>query len=224
MKPSRNAARTTLLCDQSGFALIEVLIAAVVLAVGILGLVGAFDSARRLTLLSERRTAMAHRAQLEIERLQTYPYAQLAMASAPSHSSETTNPDYYVNYSTPAKCTSENDGCYAWNAQSTGEEETLVYAKNGECSAGVTTECGVAAASPTGRRCSESIGACEWSDGLVEGRVYDFVTWHTDTNCTECAKKEKASKRLTVVVTGKVPNSNHEPAPVRVSTLVTESS
>lgn len=224
MKPPSIATRARLRSEQSGFALIEVLMAAVVLAVGILGLVGAFDSARRLTLVSERRTEMAHRAQLELERLQTYPYSQLAMASAPSHSSETTNPDYYVNYSTPVKCTSENDGCYAWNLESTGEEETLVYAKNGECTAGVTTECGVAAASPAGRKCSESVAACEWSDGLVEGKVYDFVTWHTDANCTECAKKEKASKRLTVVVTGKVPGGNHEPAPVRVSTLVTESS
>ena len=75
---------------------VEVLIAALVLTVGIVGLIGAFDSSRKLTLLSERRTAMAHRAQLEIERLQTVPYSELAMNSAPTHSSETTNPDYYV--------------------------------------------------------------------------------------------------------------------------------
>ncbi len=208
---------------QDGFTIIEVLIAALVLAVGILGLAGAFDSARRLTLLSERRTAMAHRAQLELERLQTYSYKELAMAAAPAHSSEKTNPDYYVN-SAPASCTNENDGCYAWNGESTGEEETLVYAKNGECTKAVTTECGVVAASPGERKCSEAVGACKWSSGLVEGNVYDFVTWHTDSKCTGCAKKEKSSKRLTVVVTAKVPTGNHEPAWVRVSTLVTEAS
>jgi Tfp pilus assembly protein PilV len=207
-----------------GFALVEVMLAALVLAVGLLGMAGAFDSARRLSLLSERRTAMAHRAQLELERLQTYPYSQLAMAAAPSHSAETNNPDYYVNFNSPVKCTTEGDGCFAWNAQATGEEETLVYAKNGECTKAVTTECGIAATSPTGRKCSEQVGACEWSDGLVEGKVYDFVSWHTDSNCTSCTKKEKAEKRLTVVVTAKVPASNHEPAAVRVSTLVTEAS
>lgn len=217
-------SRVHLLGAADGFSLIEVMAAALVLVVGILGLAGAFDSARRLTLLSERRTAMAHRAQLELERLQVYPYSELAMAAAPKHSSETKNPDYYVNES-PTKCSSEKDGCFAWNSLAISEEETLVYAKSGECTKTVTTECGVVAASPSGRKCSsEVIGACEWSDGLVEGNVYDFVTWHTDSDCSECARKEKAAKRLTVVVTAKVPGDNHEPAPVRVSTLVTESS
>jgi Tfp pilus assembly protein PilV len=215
--------RTSQNARQDGFMLIEAVLAAFVVAIGVAGLAAAFDSSRRLTLLSERRTAMAHRAQLELERLQTYAWGELAMASAPAHSSEQSNPDYYVN-SAPTKCASENYGCYAWNAEATSQEETLVYAKAGECKEGVTSECGVAAASPTGRNCSTKVGGCEWSDGLVEGRVYDFVTWHTDENCTGCLKKEKAAKRLTVVVTGKVPGSNHEPAPVRLSTLVTESS
>ncbi|HWX74039.1 MAG TPA: hypothetical protein VNZ05_01965 [Solirubrobacteraceae bacterium] len=211
---------------QEGFAVLEVLIAAVVLAIGILGMVGAFDSARKLNLLSERRTAMAHRAQLEVERLQSYPYSELAMVTAPSHSAETTNPDYYVNYNSVVKCTSAGDGCFAWDTKSTGEEEALVPAgKNGECTSVVTTECGIAASSPTARKCSAKIGACEWSDGLVEGKVYDFVTWHTDGHCSKggCPAKENY-KRITVVVTSKVPGSNHEPAPVRVSTILTESS
>jgi Tfp pilus assembly protein PilV len=214
----------TRLQAQEGMSIIEVLIAAVVLTVGVLGMIAAFDSSRRLTLLSERRTAMAHRAQLEIERLQTYPYAQLAMVSAPTHSGETTNPDYYVNYSSPVKCTEVAAyGCFAWNEEKTGEEEALV--KGGKaCLSTSEKECGWVETSPTGRKCSEKIGACEWSDGLVEGKVYDFVTWHSDNNCTECTVKEKAAKRLTVVVTAKVPAGNTVPAPVRVSTLVTENS
>jgi Tfp pilus assembly protein PilV len=204
--------------------IVEVLVAAVILAVGISGLIGAFDSARKLSLLSERRTAMGHRAQLEIERLQTYPYSQLAMATKPSHSSETANPDYYVNYASPVKCTEvEAYGCFAFNEQATGEEQALV--KGGkECANTSEKECGWLAASPAGRKCSEKVGACEWSDGLVEGKVYDFVTWHTDSNCTECKVKEKAGKRLTVIVTAKVPAGNKEPAAVRVSTFVTENS
>jgi prepilin-type N-terminal cleavage/methylation domain-containing protein len=207
-----------------GFTLVEVLVTALILAVGILGLIGSFDSARKLTLLSEWRTVMAHRAQLEIERLQTYPYSQLTMASKPSHSSEQTNPDYYVNFNSPIKCTEvESYGCFAWDTQSTGEEGALV--KGGkECASTLEKECGWVATSPTGRECSAKVGACEWKDGLVEGKVYDFVTWRTDNNCTGCPEKERASKLLTVVVTGKVPGSNHKPAPVRVSTLVTESS
>jgi Tfp pilus assembly protein PilV len=207
---------------ESGFMLIEVMVAALVLGIGIVGIVASFDSGRRLTSLSERRTVMAHRAQLEIERLQSYPYSELAMVSAPVHSSEKTNPDYYVN-SSPSKCTSLGDGCYAYNGESTAEEETLVPAgKNGECTAGVSTECGVLSSSPTGRKCSETTGACEWSDGTVEGKVYDFVTWHSDGHCGSACPTKADYKRLTVVVTAKVPAGNHEPAAVRVSTFVVE--
>src|SRR2546430_2159922 len=120
--------------SQDGFTIVEVLIAALVMTIGILGLIGAFDSGRKLTLLSERRTAMAHRAQLELERLQTYPYGQLAMISAPAHASEKNTPDYYVNLNSPVKCTSVGYGCFAFNEQATAEEEPLVApAKEKEC-------------------------------------------------------------------------------------------
>jgi Tfp pilus assembly protein PilV len=223
MKPRPAPPRSRPSPLQNGFAMIEVLVAAFVLTVGILGLIGAFDSARKLTLLSERRTTMAHRAQLEIERLQSYPYLQLAMISAPSHSGESANPDFYVNYSSPVKCTSVGDGCYAWNAEKAGEEEALVPAvKERECASTSETECGIVSATPNGRRCSEHTGACEWSDGLVDGKVYDFVTWHSDGHCgAKCAATQNY-KRLTVVVTVTVPPGTHEVSPIRVSTLIAE--
>jgi Tfp pilus assembly protein PilV len=192
---------------EDGFMLLEVLVAILVLTIGLLGLIGAFASARRLNLLSERRTSMAHRAQLEIERLQAIPYAQLAMHEPPAHSTEPTNPDYYVN-SSPTTCTSVGDGCYAWNAESTSEEEPLVKLETGK---GVN-------ASPTGISCSTEVGACEWQDGLIKGNVYDFVTWHKDENV--CKTAVNNYKRITVVVTVKVPSGNHQPAAVRVSTLI----
>lgn len=210
---------------EDGFMMVEVLIAVMILAVGILGLIGSFNSARKLDLLSERRTLSAHRAQLEIERLQAIPYTQLAMISAPTHSSETTNPDYYVNLNSPVKCSTTS--CFAWDASKTTEEESLVLAAQArECTSSITTECGVVAISPTGRACTEKLGACEWTDGNVSGKVYDFVTWHSDPVCEkeEAGKKlctASSYKRITVVVTATVP-SGRTPAPVRVSTLVAE--
>jgi hypothetical protein len=152
---------------------------------------------------------MAHRAQLEIERLQTYPYSQLAMVAAPTHSSETTNPYYYVVGSE-----------YQWDPAS-ASKETLALATKGECTATPVEGCGVVAAEPGARKCSVSLGPCEWVDGLATGTVYDFVTWHTDGNCGAKCPASENYKRLTVVVTVKVPNAaSQQPAPVRVSTLV----
>jgi hypothetical protein len=221
MQGGHPSNRARLLGAEDAISLIEVLVAMLVLTIGLLGLVGGFDSARKLTLLSERRTSSAHRAQLEIERLQALPYSELALISEPTHSSETTNPDYYVNYAT--KCTSVGAGCYAWNSEHTGEEEPLVpAASKTECTSTKETGCGLIAASPTGRECSKYVGACEWKDGLLSGNVYDFITWHTDKNCGSGCPKENNYKRITVVTTVNVPSGSRPVAPVRVSTLIAE--
>ncbi len=187
---------------EDGFGLIEVLVAAVVLTVGILGLVGALDGSRRLTLLSERRTSIAHRAQQEIERLQTVPYAELAMISTPTHSSETSNPDYYVN-GTPPK--------YQWDPTPSSPTEELVLATStpAECESTPQEGCGVVSGEPTA-----------WSDGRLLGYVYDFVTWHTDGHCGTLCPAAKDYKRITVVVTVTVPGGTHPVTPVRVSAFI----
>jgi hypothetical protein len=99
----------------------------------------------------------------------------------------------------------------------------VLASKEIDCAVKNETGCGVVAASPAGRKCSVSLGACEWSDGLVKGSVYDFVTWHTDGHCGAC-KPSQNYKRITVVVTVKVPGGNHETPPLRVSTLMVEPS
>lgn len=182
-----------------GFTIVEVLIAALVLGAGILGMIGAFDSGRKLTQLSERRTAMAHRAQLEIERLQTYGYEQLTMTSAPAHSSETTNPDYYATTT------------YQYAENEPEKSETFVLGPSNLCKSTTETACSAVSGEPS-----------SWVDGQVSGKVYDFITWHNDGSCGAECKATENYKRLTVVVTAKVPAGNHEPKVMRLSTFVAE--
>ena len=186
-----------------GFGMIEVLIAMFVLVVGVLALFGSFESAQKLSLLSERQTVMAHRAQLEMERLQATPYKELEMKTTPTHSSSTSNPDYYVKEGTPAE--------YQYGTSTEEKEKLVVSAK----------EEGAIATEPSGRECSKSIGACEWSDGNVSGSIYDFVTRHSEPG-TLCKVETECPKRLTVVVTATVPSGNRQPVPIRVSTLISE--
>lgn len=223
---------------QDGMTLVEVLVAMLVLTVGIISMVSMFDGARKLTLAAERRESIAHLAQRELERLQSVPYDELAMATKPAHESipaaDTTteeqenfiheHPDYYVDYASPVTCTEvETAGCFAVDVKEPTTEESLVVTKSGEkCPVSTTTEkeCGVVSASPTGVECSEvnPFGACEWTDGRLKGDVYDFVTYHKDPACkTEC---EKSYKRVTVVVTVNVPAGSRVPTPVRVSTMI----
>ena len=182
-------------CAEDGFMMIEVLVAALVLTIGIIGLIGAFDSSRKLTLLSERRTSLAHRGQQEIERLLAVPYSELAMNPTPTHSAETTNPDYYVSASN-----------YQWDPSS-GSTEPLVT--------------GPACESPPQEGCGGVSGTpAPWTDGRLSGYVYDFVTWHTDGHCGALCPAEKNYKRVTVVVTVTVPANTHSVAPFRLSAFV----
>lgn len=194
--------------SDDGFGLIEVLVAVLILTVALLGLIGAFTSARKLTLLSERRTSAAHSAQLELERLQATPYSELLMTATPTHSAESTNPDYYVKAGPPPE--------YQYDTTGT-EAEPLAIA--GAACVTLKTSCGSIATQPTGRACLQYVGACEWKDRAFSGNVYDFVTWHHDTNA-KCTKKTENYKRLTVVVTLTVAAGAQAVTPVRVSTLI----
>lgn len=219
----------TRLQQQNGFTLVEVIMASVVLTVGILGLIATFDGARKLTLVAERRSAAAHRAQWEMEKLQAESYAQMAMISAPAHSSETLNPDYYVNYNSPVKCTSEGGGCYAANTEKLTEEEAIVYAAK-ECKTSSEENCGLVSGSASGKSClTNAIGSCEWKDGNTSGYVYDFVTWHSDTVCSKEEKGKKicstkSDKRLTVVSTVIMPSGSHYHPTIRISSIVSNPS
>lgn len=77
--------------------MIEVMVAALVLVVGILGMFSAFVGSQKLELVSERSTTMAHIAQREIERIEGISYPKIGLSSAPTPSTDPMNPDYYVS-------------------------------------------------------------------------------------------------------------------------------
>ena len=177
--------------------LIELLIAGFVLVVAIIGLMLGFDSARRLSQISERRTSAAHRARMEIERVQGLAYANVVMSGVPTHSTDTTNPDYYVASGT-SSCTSPPN--FQYDPSSTSTEVIACDATNGQIS-------------PTGT---------SWSDGSLSGTVYDFVTWHTDNSCGSGCPTSQNYKRLTVEVTVNTPAGSHPMPPVISYTFIAD--
>jgi Tfp pilus assembly protein PilV len=181
---------------QDGLTLIEVIIAAFVLAVGILGFMYNFDGSRKLTLASERQTSAAHRAQQEAERLQAVPYSELAMSSAPTHVAETCS-----STSNPDACVSTGAE-YQYDTSKLEKKEALVVATGG-------------AVSPT---------PIAWSGEHTSGFIYEFVSWESDKTCgTKCEEENgKNYKRVTVVVTVTVPSGTHAVSPIRISTLIAD--
>jgi hypothetical protein len=207
MKPSLVSRQPLALRAEDGIAMIEVLIAGFVLTVGILGLLRGFDSARKLTLLSERRTSIAHRAQLEVERLQTVAYSKLALNAAPTHSAENGNPSYYVQSGGTAYQWEQLNG---QNSTSGNTDELIIEESTGIFQPAVTTK-----ACPTSPEETRS-DPCTWTSPLLSGNVYYFVSADKDSLCT----KSPCPKRLTVVVTIIVPAGSHPVFPAVVSTII----
>jgi prepilin-type N-terminal cleavage/methylation domain-containing protein len=181
---------------EDGFTLIELLVAMMLLAIGILSLVGVLDMARKLTLVAERQTSLTHRAQQELERVTSLPYGQIALTSAPGHSADTSNPDYYVSGSD-----------FQYDRGSSTTTEPLVVDPGGTIT-------------PSGT--DGSTGT--WTDGRLSGKIYTFVTWHYDSVCgtgsTALCSTSHDYKRVTIMLT--LNGATHPSRPVLVSTFVAD--
>ena len=82
---------------ESGFTLIEIMIAALLTAVGILAIVSGFDSSRHLVNTSERNEAASHQAERELERVLSLDYGKIALKAAPVSSNDPNEPGKYVS-------------------------------------------------------------------------------------------------------------------------------
>ena len=82
---------------QSGFTLIEVLIASVVLAVSVVGMLAVFPQAFRDTTNSGRATVLNHLATGKLEQLRTLPYddSDLSAGTHPALATDSAGQWYY---------------------------------------------------------------------------------------------------------------------------------
>src|SRR5687768_8744333 len=110
--------------DERGMTMIEVMVAATICAVGIMATIGVIDSSRKTAVKSEKREAMAHQAEREVERLLELPWANLAHSAAPVAGGAAGSPSSYV---------SGNN--YAYDRSNPGATEQLVTSvANGQVS------------------------------------------------------------------------------------------
>jgi Tfp pilus assembly protein PilV len=183
--------------SQAGFTTLELLIAVMVGAVGVISLVGTFDISRRLTSFAEMKEAASHVAEQKIEELRALPYGKLALTANPSPASSTDpkSPPYYLGTDATGAKT------YRWNQTSgapAGHTEPLVI------------DAAVGAVPAT----VES-----WTDGRMKGKIYRYVTCAA-TTVAACAQGPATSayKRITVAVT--IENAHGPANAILASTLV----
>ena len=157
---------------EEGFTLVEVLLACLIAGTGLLATVVTFDTSRDLVSFAEKKEAMVHVGEREIERILTLDYEKVALDSAPPPAPDPADPGYYV----------QAGPSYRWNQRADAQPphtEPLVIDPAGEIPAASTS----------------------WSDGRLSGRVERFVTWVDDATCGSLCAGTQDYKRVTVAVT-----------------------
>ena len=195
---------------ERGLTLVEVLVAALVLVIGLLGAFDTFNGSGRAIVSAERVASMTQVAQQELAAVEALPYANVADSSTPTKTTTTdkTNPTYYLS-----TCTAGT--CYQWDPTSSGSVETLdVDSTNGKVAPGPTTVV-VPGASVTGCT-TTSTSPCQ-----ITLFVYVFVTETTDSVCSQTGVSCSGTisyKRVTVAV--KIAGTGNPKQPVVLQAFV----
>lgn len=159
---------------EDGMTIVEVMVAAMILVVGGLGVLGIVDAATRNTFRAEQSQIVSNVLQAEVEKLRQVPYAELALTSLPAHDSDPESPSSRVA-STSFFYTGRNG---------TGLKP-LVY--NGGTDGGEAIEGGTVVPGPT-----------PFQIGEVRGDVYRYVVW--DTCPSSLCADGKHLKRVVIAV------------------------
>ena len=183
-RPGRSLRR------EDGMTLVEVLIAALLMAVGVIAMISVFDSSRGLVTTSEKNDVTAHQGEAALERVLALDYKGIALTTTPSHSTTSTDPDYYV----------QSGGTYQWDQSGSAQPaDPLVVDGTGGAVVHVST--------------------WSDGQSRLSGSVYRYVTWVDDPNVpgTQDAKRVTIAVTANNTYTG---GTGQLKKPVLVSSVV----
>jgi Flp pilus assembly pilin Flp len=155
--------------DERGITIVEVMVAAVLMVVGILALITTFDGSRNLVTTSEKNGIAAHRGQLEVEKALSLDYRNIALTSAPAHSGSSSSPDYYAN----------PDGTYQWDQSASPQpaDPMVVDATDGAL---------------------VHVSTWNDGQSRLSGSVYRYVTWIDDPHVPGAQNAKRITVAVTV--------------------------
>jgi len=169
------------LSDESGFGLVETMVAFLVLVGGMIAAFQLFDAATRNTFRAEQSQVAINVAQREMEEIRNLDYDQIAMSTAPVFNSDPNDPRHRVS---GTRFDSGNDGSLF-----------EMVRNGGTLDGGGTINCN-GANSP----CLVS-GPENFTSGDVSGQIFRFVVWRNDTTCSPsvCAGSQDLKRAIVIV-------------------------
>jgi prepilin-type N-terminal cleavage/methylation domain-containing protein len=147
---------------EDGLTLIEVLVAAVVLAMAAMATFGVLAAATRNAQRAQATQVALDKAQEEIEKLHTLSYSELALTTTPPPESSPKNPNSRVF---PPEFAVQRDNLAV---------KAELVLKGGPRRGGGTIEGGVVVPGPI-----------PFQEGNVSGKIYRYIVWRNDPNCPE---------------------------------------
>lgn len=150
--------------SESGFTIVEVLVATLILVIAAMTTFSLLSSATKNTERARATQVALDRAQQEVEKLRSLNNDELALTTAPQPSSNEYSPAFRVN---------SGEGTYALTRSPVGNYKKMVV-KGGRFYGGEEIKKG--AVDP---------GPIPFSSGDVKGSVYRYVVWRNDEKCSE---------------------------------------
>ena len=190
--------------------LIEVLVAALLLTVGLLGVYKGLNAAQDGSTYAERSAALTQAGEQALQAVEALPYTNIADSSAPvkTTTTDTTNPTYYLS-------TCGANTCFQWDQSNVANTETVnVDSVNGLVSPGPST--GVVPAPNTTGCTTTTTAHCR-----LTFTIYRFVTNTTDSVCSVTGvtcSSTTSYKRITIAV--KNTSSGPPYQPIYLSTFI----
>ncbi len=161
---------------QSGFTVVEVLVAALIASLMGLAVLGIVNAATTQDFRARQSQVVNDVLQQEMEKIKQLPYGQVALTGAPQHSTDPASPNYRVS-GTTFNVNRSGSASY-WNLVYNGGHNS-----EGDASGqnGVTVSGGAIDPGPT-----------PFSSGGVSGKIYRYVVWMPEAGCTNCVAFQNA--------------------------------
>jgi prepilin-type N-terminal cleavage/methylation domain-containing protein len=142
---------------QGGFALIETLVAVLILAIGAMAVLGVVDTSTRNTFRAEQTQVAINRAQRELEQIRHLDYQDVALTTTPAASADPNDPRHRVN---------GNQFALGWDGTTASDYDEMAVKNVGGLTLGTVNP-----------------GPTSFTSGDVTGKVYRYVVWRNDPNC-----------------------------------------
>jgi type II secretory pathway pseudopilin PulG len=158
--------------EEGGFMLVESIVGALILVLGAIAVLTAFDASARNTYRAEEGQVAVNRAQQELEEIRGLAYRDIALTTTPAGSSDPGDPRSRVS------------GNYFDIDAGPGTSQAEMVVRN---IGGVED----GAVSP---------GPSSFQSGDVSGKIYRYVVWQNDPKCLLVCPGTHDYKRVIVVV------------------------